>query len=98
MTFSLLSLYERIPVWLILFNFNLGSLFSYSKYYSECHTVEVNYGGEISNLAALWFTYPNAHRMVNLLLLLLLVLRRMFVIYKIVFKYHLHLLFCKFQL
>lgn len=53
MTFSLLSLYERIPVWLILFNFNLGSLFSYSEYYSECHTVEVNYGGEISNLAAL---------------------------------------------
>ena len=63
--------------------------------------MEINYGGEISNLAALWFTYPNAHRMVNmllLLLLLLLVLRRMFVIYKIVFKYHLHLLFDKFQL
>ena len=63
--------------------------------------MEINYGGggEISNLAALWFTYPNAHRMVNLLLLLLLlVLRRMFVIYKIVLKYHLHLLFCKFQL
>lgn len=51
-------------------NFKSGSLFSYSKYYSECHTVEINYGGEISNLAALWFTYPNAHRMVNLLLLL----------------------------
>ena len=45
--------------------------------------MEINYRREISNLAALWFTYPNAHRMVNLLLLLLLlVLRRMFVIYK----------------
>ena len=37
--------HDRIPVCLILFNFNSGSLFSYSEYYSECHTVEVNYGG-----------------------------------------------------
>ena len=30
---------------IIILFFYSGSLFSYSKYYSECHTVEINYGG-----------------------------------------------------